>query len=132
MPRSNSLTYLLIVRLLLPDKYVKAHGWRWLLLDYLDREEDKEAKKFLQQYVQKHGAAMIDELQRQKSVDGGAGVLSSPYKNRATRVPDYDGLISDLERYIAEYAGQAVVDSSVQSPSLQCEQLKRKASSDAQ
>jgi ubiquitin-conjugating enzyme E2 Z len=82
------------------NDYVRCHTWRWLLLDYFDREQDADAKEFLLQYVRQHGAEMVAELERQKLVYGGARSFTSSYKPSVLRRPDYDALLSSLKSYV--------------------------------
>lgn len=44
------------------NDYVRFTTWRWLSLDYLQRESDQNAKAFLQRYLRQHGAEMVAEF----------------------------------------------------------------------
>ena len=80
--------------------YVRYHSWRWLLLDYLERERDGEAKAWLEKYVSKHGRDMIAELEGQKRearASTGATTMASPYAPQARHAVDYDRLLADLK-----------------------------------
>lgn len=85
------------------NAYVRFHGWRWLLLDYLERDTEGEAKAWLEKYLAKYGSNMIVELERQRDEArrGGAGTtMSNPYARNARHTVDYERLISDLKKHI--------------------------------
>lgn len=114
------------------NRYVRCNTWRWLLLDYLDREQDPEAKAFLWQFVEKHGAEMIKALEHQKCSDVRNGPLTSPYSPGTSRQPDYDALLADLKKRVSESKGRVLGESSAEIQPLQSDQRKRKAPEDAQ
>ena len=93
------------------NDYVHCNTWRWLLLDYLDREQDPDAKEFLLQYVRQHGAEMVEELERQKRVHGGAQTLTSPYVRGVQRRSDYDALLSSLKNYVRQISQPSIAPS---------------------
>lgn len=89
------------------NNYVRYHSWRWLLLDYLERETDAEAKAWLEKYMMKYGSDMIVELERQRDMMRSAGQgsgMSSPYAVRAQHVVDCSRLLADLKMRIPRMA----------------------------
>jgi ubiquitin-conjugating enzyme E2 Z len=107
------------------NAFVQYNSWHWLLLEYLDREQDADAKAFLSQYLQKNATEMVSELERQKANHCQGTVLASPYNRGKRQVPDYDTLLADLKRRLpqpAELPGQL----SGPSEAMQDTGLKRK------
>jgi ubiquitin-conjugating enzyme E2 Z len=86
------------------NAYVQYHSWRWMLLDYLDREQDPAAKTFLEQHFAKHGTEMVAELERQKAQWPRGGKLVSPYARQTQTCVDYDSLIRDMKKRLPEPA----------------------------
>lgn len=60
------------------NDYVRYATWRWLLLDYLDRETNPAARRWLRRYVRRHGSEMLAELRRQaRAAEGGGGAAAA-------------------------------------------------------
>lgn len=97
------------------------------MLDYFEREQDPDAKKFLAQIVRKHGDEMIKELERQKMIYGNYTTFTSPYRRGSLTRADYDALIRDLKSCISQYKDLAPSEESVEIRSLETEQRKRMA-----
>lgn len=106
---------------------MRYNTWRWLLLDYLEREQDADAKGFLNQYLQQHGADMIVELERQRLANHGIQGLSSPYTRGAMQKPDYEALLSDLRRLVPQTS-----ETPLRTEASQTHERKRKDSQGAQ
>lgn len=82
------------------NAYVRYHGWKWLLLDYLERETDADAKKWLEAHLRKSGKEMVAELERQREQGRYGQILSSPYAGGRQHVVDYNRLLSELKSRI--------------------------------
>lgn len=107
------------------NDYVRYTTWRWLLLDYVDRETDPAACAWLQCYLRRHGPEMLGELRRQARVATAAaagspdtlGCLRTPYKTSSSSSssssslplslslpppvrPDYNDVIGRLEAVV--------------------------------
>ena len=85
------------------NHYVQYNTWRWLLLDYLERESDADAKAFLQDHIRQHGAKMIAELERQKATKGATAYVHSPYAVKTQQMVDYARLLSDMRKTVSQY-----------------------------
>lgn len=88
------------------SEFVRYTTWRWLLLDYLEKETHPGAKAWLQKYVVKKADKMMDELLRQQALPGPASssttrktVSCRPY-NAKEVVVDYPLLIQQLQNAI--------------------------------
>jgi len=110
---------------------VRYNSWRWLLLDYLDREQYPAAKAFLQNHLKQHGTAMIAELRRQHAVDTSMSSLSSPYNRKSSIKPAYGSLMEDLTKRVAESGGFATKELLCPPEGSRSESPKRKADDDA-
>ena len=112
------------------NSYVQYNSWRWLLLDYLDREGDPDAQAFLQDYVREHGAEMVKELERQSLANNGTKVLSSPYKRGASQRPDFQKLLCELKRVVSQHS-QTLTAQLAPDEALKPDERKRNAPDDA-
>jgi len=86
--------------------FVRYTTWRWLLLDYLEKETHPGAKAWLQQYVAQKGDKMMEELLRQEALPGPPPVRAArktvsarPYSPKET-VIDYPLLVQQLQSAI--------------------------------
>ena len=114
------------------NAFVRHNSWRWLLLDYLDREEDAQAKDFLQQYLRNHGDNMIKELENQKLDNAGTKALTSPYKRGSSTKPDYEALLRDLKWHVSQNSGHVLGQSPKAPQPPEGDQNKRSAACDDQ
>lgn len=114
------------------NNYVRYTTWRCLLIDYLEREQDPEARIFLAQYVQKHGDDMIKELESQKAMHSGYVQMTSAYKGRTPVKPDYDALLSDLQKSISKVNDTLLQEMLIATRPDEHEQRKRMVPEDAQ
>lgn len=88
------------------SEFVRYTTWRWLLLDYLEKETHPGAKAWLQKYVAKKGDKMMEELLRQQALPGPLparttrkAVSARPYNHKEVAV-DYPLLIQQLQSAI--------------------------------
>lgn len=109
------------------NNYVRYTTWRCLLIDYLEREQDPDARQFLAQYVQKHGDEVIKEVERQKSMHNSYMEHTSGYGKRTAITPDYDALLSDLEKSISNFNDRLLQNVLNSTRSDENEQRKRVA-----
>ena len=114
------------------NDYVRYNTWRYLLIDYLEREQDPDAKKFLTQFVHKNGDEMIKELEQQKNMYGSYSILTSPYKRGSPMKPDYDALLVDLKNCVSKNRDYIQSGALVEKSPSETEQRKRTASDDVQ
>lgn len=104
------------------NAYVRYNTWRWLLLDYLDREKDSPALAFLQNHLRQSGAAMIAELEAAKAAHRYNIYMASPYALYSRNlVFDYNKLLSDLKARI-----KALPEAPAGPPAMEDSKLKRK------
>ena len=104
------------------NEYVRYNTWRWLLLDYLDREREPAAKAFLERHLQKYGKAMIAELESARPNLPRGAMLSSPYARGASqRAPEYHRVLSDLKKKLA-----VLPEPAPEPPAIEESKLKRK------
>lgn len=87
------------------NAYVRHQGWRWLLLDYLERETDADAKIWLEGHLRKNGKGMIAELERQKEQARSGQTMSSPYAGGRQTVMDFERLLTELKDRIPSAPG---------------------------
>lgn len=87
--------------------YVRYTTWQWLLLDYVARESDPEAKAWLQRFLATNGADMTTELRRQQdaarqrwSATGPISLRSSYISIHEVVMEDYPSLLRQLESEI--------------------------------
>ena len=77
------------------NEYVRHATWRWLLLDYLDNEQDPTAKEFLQRYLAENGSAITGELERQRINNTSMEFTSRNYR-QDTMKPEYTTFFKEL------------------------------------
>ncbi|KAK7749997.1 hypothetical protein SLS62_008106 [Diatrype stigma] len=85
------------------NRFVEYTTWRWLLLDYLEREAQPAAREFLLKHLRERGSRMMDELRRQQAAHSQIVQFASPYINGPSNIrPEYPHLIQELSDFIAE------------------------------
>lgn len=112
------------------NEYVRYHTWRWLLLDYVEKETHPPAKAWLQKYLVKNGRDMMTELDRQRAMSQQCRRMhfTSPYppdrtltsqdRGTVTRNADYPSLSKALHDAIvaAGAAGPSAVAATLPPP----------------
>lgn len=82
------------------NKYVQYVTWRFLLLDYLEREANAPARIFLERHMRENGGAMLQQLTMQQQRIKSRCTLRSRYGGPKTET-DFARLRSDVERHIS-------------------------------
>ncbi|KUI54999.1 Ubiquitin-conjugating enzyme E2 Z [Cytospora mali] len=98
------------------NAFVQYSTWKFLLLDYLDREAEPAAKAWLQTYVRQNGQDMLRDLARQHAANARRTTFSCPYKNARVQA-DYPRLIRTLQEIVSALQPRPVETTS-QSPLL--------------
>lgn len=93
------------------NEYVRYHSWRWLLLDYLERETSPAAKTWLDKHMNKFGSNIVVELERQRDAmrhNGRGAQMTSPYARQARHTADYERLVSEVKQRMPRVLGRVL------------------------